>query len=367
MSSYLPAKDTNEAKLLIEAYPTASQEKIREWAKLYGYARYKNFEDAVFTQYEVRRNKQPPVIESEPQTIYEPYPEFKLRPYPQPKTNRDEEDLAIVVSDWHLGKITSSYNLTIANKRIDKLLESVMKIVSLHRPIRKIWIFDAGDNVQGENPHQGSKLGETAVGAYEQIHEYAIPLMSRFLTSLAQGVSAVELAGVNGNHGVYDRIAPAKTNWDAFFYKSLKDSLINQKTIAIDIPLWFYQLVNIKGFRFFLIHGNQVKATQGIPLFALRRKMNEWHNYVGGFNYSYLGHFHTPAQDQVNTSSDYTICPPLVTGDEWAIEVVGRASQPKQLCFGIYSKYGRTFRYDLICDEAFLPKKYDDKEGVVTI
>ncbi len=55
MSSYLPDKNSNEGRLLIEAYPTASQEKIREFAKYYGYARYKNFEDAVFTQYEIRR------------------------------------------------------------------------------------------------------------------------------------------------------------------------------------------------------------------------------------------------------------------------------------------------------------------------
>ena len=55
MSSYLPDKESTEAKLLIEAYPTASQEKIREWSKLYGYARYKNFEDAVFGYYSVRR------------------------------------------------------------------------------------------------------------------------------------------------------------------------------------------------------------------------------------------------------------------------------------------------------------------------
>lgn len=296
-----------------------------------------------------------------------PYPPLNIKPFKPAKTNRDEEDLNLVISDPHVGKITESYDLEICRGRFDFLCDSTMTIINLHRPIRKVNIFMLGDIAQGENPFQGSKVGETSKGAYEQIYDDAVPITSRLCTSLAQGVEGVDLYCVRGNHGRYAREAPDKTNWDLFFYKALESAMINQKNVNVYPSKNFYQLVNIRGFRFFLIHGDQVNATAGIPLFAMRRKMQEWFAYVGGFNYAYAGHFHSEAKDQVNSVADYTICPPLVTGDSWALEKVGRASEPKQLCFGVHNHYGRTFNYQLHTDDRFLPRKYDEPEGEVRI
>jgi len=318
-----------------------------------------------FTDYDIKPKggADIPSVE-EPEVIYTPYPKFDIKPFKQPKTTRDEEDIVIVTADKHLAKITDSYNIEIAKKRMDMLLSSAMTIINLHRPIRRAWVFELGDALQGENPYQGSKIGEVACGAYEQVHDVGVPIMSRFLASLAGGVSEVDYIAASGNHGVYDKQATKRTNWDNFLYKALDDALVNQTNIHIHPPKEFYQLVNIKGFRFFLIHGNQVYATQGIPLFAMRRKMQEWYAYLGGFNYGYAAHFHSGAYDQVNSNADYTICPPLVTGDSWALERVGRASSPVQLAFGVHSEYGRTFTYHLTTDKAFLPQKYDEPEGV---
>ena len=362
----LPGESTQEAFNLIEAYRKSDKEMRATWARQYGYASVDNFQDAM------RRRLREPVphdkpVETEVVIEHTPYPDFKIKPFKVPKGRRDEEDLGIVLSDWHLAKVTDSYNIAIAQNRIDYLLDSVMSIINLHRPIRKLWVFVTGDMVQGENPHQGSKIGEVECGAYEQIHTYGIPILSRFLVSLLQGVADVEMMAVCGNHGKYDRIAPDKTNWDAFLYSGLETALINQNKVKINPPVTFYQLANIRGFRFFMIHGNQVNATQGIPLFAMRRKMQEWYAYVGGFNYGYAAHFHSEASDQVNSLADYTICPPLVTGDSWALEKVGRASEPKQLCFGIHNKYGRTWEYKLHTDEKFLPKRFEEPEGVVKL
>ena len=333
--------------------------------ELSGLANIDSLNRAMRTIYKIYRSHPPDEEAIEPEIKHIPYPDFKIKPFKQPKARRDEEDIGIVLADLHIGKKTETYSLKVTERRLDYLLDSAMTIINLHRPIRKAWVFDAGDNIQGENPHQGSKIGETECGAYEQIHDYAIPFMSRFLVSLAQGVGKVDFIGVDGNHGIYERTAPQRTNWDGFFYSGLQSALINQKNINIYPPQMFFQLVNIRGFRFFIIHGNQVYATQGIPLFALRRKMQEWYAYVGGFNYGYAGHFHSGAYDQVNSLADYTICPPLVTGDEWALEKVGRASEPKQLAFGVHNHYGRTFTYLLHTDDKFLPHKFDEPEGVI--
>lgn len=363
--SYLPEGD--KAVKLIEYYKTCSDEDIDRMAGEYGYKNRATFVGAMGKRLGAKHEVSTPEVEAETKIEYIPYPDFGIKPFKQPKSSRDEEDLVLVFADWHTAKVTESYDIDIQKGRLDKLLDSTMTIINLHRPIRKVHIFSLGDCVQGENPHQGSKIGETSCGAYEQIHDHAIPMFSRFLLSILQGVSEVDFYGVCGNHGIYDKTAPSKTNWDAFLYKGLADGLQNNKHINVYQPKEFYQLINIRGFRFFLIHGNQVFAQQGIPLFSMRRKMQEWYAYVKGFNYGYAGHFHSGAYDQVNSCADYTICPPLVTGDSWALEKVGRASEPKQLCFGIHDHYGRTFEYKLHTDDAFLPTKYDEPEGIVKL
>lgn len=622
-----------------------------------------------------------------------PYPKFDIKDFKIRKVTRDLEDIGIVIADSHVGKITETYSVPIFKQRMEGFLDSVMDIINLHRPIRRAFVFHAGDAMQGENPFQGSKVGEAACSAEDQIHEHAIPAFGRFLVSLAGGVESVNFFGARGNHGRYclsedseiltadgwkgrteiseedyaatynnklsvvewqkiqgvvsfphsgqmisidtkqvsvlattehrflhksnaprhKRILPwgiktgkqilddwaqfvlpcaaksglpdypisdswlcllgwlitdgsysnneiniyqskpvnlpkirkalgelgisfsetsrdargeinicgratrgnyrqlkfhinnserdlilallpiknripkwmwklsdrqvevlldtlidgdgtrwkeprrsncqmvfgkkallddiqsllvthglrvissesrpgqhtlsitkkrpyavirkgtsrlsvyngtvwciqtpnetiitrrngrvtitgnskeanPKTNWDSMFYKSLALSLQNQDRITVNPGGAWYQLVNIKGWKFFLVHGDQVVAQQGIPLFALRRKFQEWFAYFGGFHYAYAGHWHSGAHDHINSIATYDICPPLVTGDDWALEKVGRASKPIQLVFGIHPKYGRTWEYKLYTDPGFLPKIYKPEDGEI--
>ena len=288
-------------------------------------------------------------------------PDLKIRPFTILKA-RDEEDIGIVLADHHVGKKTATYNTAIYKTRMGFLLESAMTIINLHRPIRKAYVFLLGDMAHGESVYKGGNIEECEVGAYGQIYEYAIPTLSTFLVSLSQGVESVEWYGVRGNHGRYDKTAVARTNWDNFLYQGLNTYLQNQKNIIGHVSTEFYQLANIRGFRFFLIHGDQVRSSQGIPLFALRRKYQEYYAYTGGFHYAYNGHWHVGGKDHINSIADYTMCPPLVTGDDWALEVIGRASSPVQLAFGVHSRYGRTWEYNLQTDLSFVPQPFSKEE-----
>ena len=353
--SYLTGLTDQEKNNLITEYKTCSTARLDELCKKFGYKNRASLQDAMNRRLGVKRESTPTQF-LEKEVIHQPYPDLKLKPFIIGKAKRDVEDITIVRADAHVGKKTENYDLATYKKRVDRLTDKVLRIIELHHPVKRVHVFYLGDIVQGENPFQGSKIEETECGAYSQIHEHAVPTESKFLNSIAQCVESVEADCVWGNHGVYGREATKRTNWDNFFYKSLADANINQKHLTIIEPVKFYQLVNVYGFIFFLFHGNQVRATSGIPLFALRRKLQEWYAYVGGFNYAYGGHFHTWGADSVNSVSDYQLCPPLVTGDEWALEVVGRASSPVQLCFGIHPKQGRTFQYHLYTDDLHLPK-----------
>jgi hypothetical protein len=293
-----------------------------------------------------------------------PYPKFEIKQFKIGKTTRDVEDIGIVLADHHVAKITETYNISVYKQRMEYLLDSVMDIINLHRPIKRAFVFETGDMNQGENAFQGSKVGECACSAEEQIHGHSIPTQGRFLTSLASGVESVHVHGVKGNHGKYGKEANPNTNWDSMFYKSLAMSLMNQPNITVTPGGWC-QLINIMGWRFFLAHFDQVVSQQGVPLIALRRKLNEWYAAFGGFHYAYGGHWHSGGHDQVNSMASFDICPPLVTGDEWALEKVGRVSKPIQLVFGIHPKYGRTWEYKLYTDPGFLPKVYKPEDGEI--
>lgn len=350
----LPKAESPEGKLIIEQ---VNKGNIDILVERLGYANRETFQKALRLIYGIKVSEIAPQVKiEEPEVVCQPYPDFKIKPFTVISKKRDKEDIVIVTADEHAGKITETYNLDIFKKRSDKLLSKVMRIIELHRPIGNAYVFRLGDTVQGENVYQGSKIGDTACGVWEQVNDYAIPTFSRFDVSLSQGLESVEERGVPGNHGRYAREAPRQTNWDNFVYRGLEVALKNQKHISVNCPTTFYQLVNIRGFKFFLFHGDQVRANAGIPLFALRRKLQEWYAYVGGFHYAYCGHWHSWGADQVNSVADYQICPPLVTGDEWALEVVGRASRPIQLCFGLHPTQGRTWEYKLYTDDDFLPE-----------
>jgi len=362
--SYLPPKGSPEAERLIREYPTASQEQLEAWAKQYGYKGVGGFQQAIWRRFGVHRatpeNLTREIIKTEPEIVYKPYPDFKLKSFLASKS-RSKEEVVIVLTDHHIGRKTENYNIDIYIKRMETLLESVMKIINLHRPVGKAYIFALGDMVQGEDVHKGANVDETSCGVWSQINDYAIPILSRFMLSLLPGVEGIEFYGVRGNHGIYGKESTPQTNWDNFVYKGLEVALADQKQIKVHCPTEFYQLVDIKGFKFFLIHGDQAKSSQGIPLFALRRKFQDWYAYVGGFDYAYCGHWHTWGADAINSYADYQICPPLVTGDKWALERVGRASKPIQLIHGVHPRHGRTWEYKLLTDNAFSIKVNNDK------
>ena len=298
---------------------------------------------------------------------YLPYPEFELKPFRIGKPTRDEEDIGIVFADHHEGRKTPSYNSEIYQQRMDNYLESAMDIINLHRPIRRAHVLNVGDTVQGENIYQGSNMETVEMSARRQIRELAVPTISRFLVSLAQGVEEVWYYSAPGNHGIYERVAPEDTNWDLFASDALYTGLNNQKRIHVIPADDWCQLVLIHGYRFFIWHGDGITAHNGIPLFAMKRRLQEWYAHFEGFHYAYCGHWHTGAYDWANEKADFTICPPMVTGDSWALKKVGRASKPIQLLFGVHPHYGRTWEYKIYCDKSFVPQPFNREESDGTI
>ena len=244
-------------------------------------------------------------------------------------------------------------------QRMETMYDSIMTITNLHRnmyPINKLRGVDTGDRVQGENPHQGSKLGEVELGARDQIAQVALPRWLDFICSLKQNFAEVEWDFFPGNHG-HDKLAPETSNWDIVLADLIKAKLDGEKGITINVHEQFGGIIDIEGFKFFCFHSDGIPCQQGVPYFALDRKVKAYYIQYGGFDYVLSGHFHKRYSSEVAAGIEHFMVSTLVTDDEWALKKLGISSNPSQWTFGVHPRHGVSWRYPLIVDHKFLPER----------
>jgi len=286
-------------------------------------------------------------------------PKVKLREYkPQPVTG-DEESAILHASDGHGGKITKSFNDDVYKDRMWKMFESAMVIVNLHRnmyPIRKLYIINTGDNLQGENPHQGSVIGDVSMGARNQIKKLVAPMWNNVIGSFKQEFEEVQFDGFPGNHA-HDKLAPETSRGDLYLYDALEGGIGKQDGISINTHEEWAGILNISGYRLFCFHGDGMPAPAGVPFFALDKKLKSWYMQYGGFQYAFSGHFHKQATNEVSNKLEHFMCASLVSDDEWALKKLGISSSPSQSIYGLHPQRGVTWRYNLTVDDKFLPGK----------
>ena len=290
-------------------------------------------------------------------------PPVNIKEYLTPQIEGDEEIIVLHASDGHAGKQTKSYSGLEFKERMYKLYESTMTITELHRkmyPIRKLHIVNTGDNCQGENPFQGSVIGSVEMGARDQVTKLAVPVWNDVIGSLKQHFDEIIFDGFAGNHG-HDKLAPATSSLDLLFYDILRSGIGQQKGITINIHEQFADIVYINNFKFFVFHGDGIPCQQGVPFFALDKKLKSWYIQWGGFNYALGGHFHKRHSDEVASKFEYFMCGTLVSDDEWALNKLGISSNPSQGIFGVHPRKGVTWRYPVVVDDEFLPQS-DKKE-----
>jgi len=345
-------------------YSTAKKSELIERAKQLGmpFSSY-------MRQMTVHASRPFGIVENEPPPAPEPGPErnpvvelppvnllpFKAR---RPKGKDDEEIAILHASDGHADKITQSYNKDVYKSRMGKMFESAMTIINLHRnlyPIRKLVILDTGDGIQGENPHQGSKVGDISMGARDQVTKLAVPMWNDVIGSFKQNFAEVEYWGIPGNHG-HDKLAPETSSYDLLRYDILKAGMGREKGITINVHEDWYALVRLWDFLAFVFHGDGIPCQQGVPFFALDKKLKSWYMQFGPFNFAMGGHFHKRHCDEISSKLEYFMAGALVSDDAWAQKKLGISSNPSQSIYGVHPKYGITWRYPLIVDDKFLPE-----------
>lgn len=347
----LPEKDSPEGQQVIKDILAG---KVAEVARRLGYFRTDSMLRAVKFTYGIPA-KDMPVLRSEAQPLPTPeevhLPEIKIKPYKVKVKKRrgDEEIVALHCGDGHAGKITKSFDEDVYLERMDTIFESTMVIVTLHRhmyPIRKLWIPNCGDNIQGENPYQGSKIGSVKMGARDQIAKLALPAWAKLICRFRQEFEEVIFDGFAGNHG-YERLAPETSRADLSLYDLLQAKIGDKKGITINIHENFGDIVTQWDWRFFVTHLDGIPSYSGIPYFGIDKALKSWYMQFGGFDYALGGHFHQKelGKEVSAVLPDFLMCSTLVSDDNWALKKLKISSKPSQNIFGIHPRLGITWRY----------------------
>lgn len=146
--------------------------------------------------------------------------EYKLSP--PVKIEKTDTDLLILLGDLHIGQEFDSflgkYDTDIAKKRLEKYLEEILKIASIHKP-ENCYVSLQGDLISG-SIHKSVQV-TNAENVIEQI-KIVSELVTSFVYELSKLFKTVRVSSVCGNHSRLDRKEDA-----------IKDERLD------DIPIWY--------------------------------------------------------------------------------------------------------------------------------
>lgn len=260
----------------------------------------------------------------------------------------DEEELVVVVSDLQIGHRSPTTDAKTIAKRMENLTRRVLKITALHRrayPVRKCHVFLLGDIIHGERVGKTVNLDELEIVMSEQMFGVAVPTIEKLLLTLERHFESVDVWTVVGNHGRLSKENADTSNMDGIVYRFLIERTRNFPTIR-----WhtvydrFYQMAEVAGHRFLLIHGDQIKMTLTLPFYGVTTRAMRLAGSVGKFDYLVLGHFHT-ANFLTWQDTEIVMNGTFVSDDQWVLQKLGMSTSPKQVVFGVHPTQGMTFRY----------------------
>lgn len=219
-------------------------------------------------------------------------------------------------SDWHWGEVVNpdeiggvnKYNLEIAHKRLNTLIESSIDLLTNHmvNPKYPGIVFALGGDMVSGNIHE--ELTETNEMPIMPVVLDLVDHLIVAINRLKSVFGKVFLPCVAGNHGRGHKKPRAKesnfSSYDWLIYQSLDRYFANDPDVVFFIPDGPDALVSVYGHRYLFTHGNQFRGGDGMigplgPIIRGDHKKRGRNSQVGqDYDTLVLGHFHTLTQMQ---------------------------------------------------------------------
>jgi hypothetical protein len=265
-------------------------------------------------------------------------PEVKV-PY-TPASYADNASLIAKISDAHFGRLTNSFNRDIAIKRIARLGKEIDTLaIGSQYYAKTLEVFFEGDLVLGERIGIQVNVEEIERLIMSQIFELSVPYLSQFLLDRLQSFETINVHGVRGNHGDLGKFQSKSANWDTFVYKIIEQRLINQPRIKFDIEVQnFYKYARVQDLDFLIVHGDQFKASNGIPYNNIISKTMRWQSSMPRhFDVLSFAHFHSASKFMIGNVRAYGNGT-ILSDDEWVREVLGLSGTTSQVALVVSGK-----------------------------
>lgn len=284
---------------------------------------------------------------------------------PEKDRRRSTPETAIaVLSDWQIGKLTPDYTHEVCAERIRIYADKVARITDVQRsdhPVRDLRVYLLGDLVEGEDIFEG-QAHRLSASLFRQVLLDGPQILADFLRRMAAVYDAIHVVGVIGNHGSIGGLRRKsyhpETNAYAMLYEITRQLLESEKRITWHpnfIPnerKWYaVDTIGCKGY--FLWHGDQVRGGMlGFPWYGFGRRLQNWRN--GGipehFDYSFAGHFHTPARFQANLLTHWNNGT-TESSNTYAQENMAASGRPCQWLLFAHPENGVTSEYLVHLDD----------------
>lgn len=265
-------------------------------------------------------------------------------------SQRQPETANLHLTDWHYGKHTGTYDPATTQRRLDGLLEKVGRIRELKscQDFDRLVIHVTGDMNDGSEIYAGQAHEQAVSNVEAQANDLSI-LLAAWLERLTKVYPRVELECVPGNHGRTGKFGHYAANWDIVCYRYLA---LRQQLVPVRFTDWtdgdpFVRKVDVRGHRFLLYHGHDVRSYSNIPWYGIMLRLVRWFSSsMGPFDVALFGHFHTIGFWRLN-GIRVMLSGTAVSGDEWGLRSFGLESACSTWFWGTSDRYAITWQYAL--------------------
>lgn len=193
----------------------------------------------------------------------------------------------LLVSDLHIGRKTSTYNVYRSKVRMGKMAKNAYK-VGKSSGAEQLAICLLGDIVDGEEVYAGQ--GYEVDSSVDVMMDLAVDQLEKLYDLMGKVYNRIRLYCVYGNHGRANRRSSETANWDLVVYQRLQDRLGDD---VVKISKRFWMIPQIAGHKVLLFHGDNIRMYHQIPYYGIIQRVLRFNSTAGyRCDIACLGHFH---------------------------------------------------------------------------
>jgi len=262
---------------------------------------------------------------------------------PKEKTGKVPKD-ELIANPWNadtqIGKVTPSYNTSVATGRVQLYTDQILNQTNLLRnaySIKEARVWFLGDIIEGEGifPAQAHVIDASV---YEQVAKTAPAIYGEQLVRLLETFDRVHVVGVIGNHGRLERTSNPESNMERIFYKVLQHMFAKEPRITFNIPdgngeSMFWAIDKIGNYSTLLIHGDQLPNPMNLNGYWTKILGWKTSGMIESFDDVAMGHWHQASKITIGKTV-VRISGTLESHNTFAQEslgIMGKSSQHLQM------------------------------------